>query len=363
MRRFVFDRRGNVAIVLGIGIIPVVGFVGATLDYSRAADLRSFLQTKADAAALNAAVNGDEQNHATLLAGLEAEIASKYADVDGLAVGGEWITSANFRVDARATIDTAIIHILPGIDRGIEVAVRAVAQVSPEQTTYDPPEKVDLEPDAGDYNELFAYCYAYDSMGPPKTRRSQMTLIADNDGGDYNFEWPKCEEGEALSFRMRNVRHARAHPHVWNNPNQWPYRAEYDFYTDTALIGGVEQFSLRREITELPGAWEPYHDNPQTEDFEVLETVLCDSEEECVGESKGGIIPEGKGRIPQQANEPCSPGKFMYFGWEDRPPDQPGPNSGWTDPAWTDRSYDDIRIVMKCPETGTLGDRQVRLVE
>jgi hypothetical protein len=52
----------------------------------------------------------------------------------------------------------------------------------------------------------------------------------------------------------------------------------------------------------------------------------------------------------------------MYFGWEDRPPGQPGPNANWTDPAWTDTDFDDIRIVMKCPAEGFLGDKLVRLV-
>jgi hypothetical protein len=52
----------------------------------------------------------------------------------------------------------------------------------------------------------------------------------------------------------------------------------------------------------------------------------------------------------------------MYFGFEDRPPGQSGANGTWLDPAWTDTDYDDIRIVMKCPNSGRLGDAFVRLV-
>jgi hypothetical protein len=365
MKHFFSDPGGNVAIIFGIGLIPILGFVGATLDYNRASDVRSYLQTKSDATALNAAVNGQLSDHAALIADLEATIRNNYSSVSGISTSGAWIDPTHFRVETKATVDTAMIHILPGVGRGIEVGVRAVAEVMPATVTYEPPEKFDLEPDAGDYNQLFAYCFQYDKPGDPTARRQQMTLIADNDGNEYDFEWPKCGEGEALSFRMRNVRHARAYPQLWDNPNQWPYRAEYDFYTDTTLVGGVEQFTIRREVGWIPPQWQQYHSGGQFSPgtFDVLETVRCDTIEECVGESEGGILPEGKNRTPNKENRPCEPGKYMYYGWEDRPPGQPGPSGTWTDPAWTDRSYDDIRIVMRCPTTGTLGNRLVRLVE
>lgn len=365
MKNFFSDRRGNVAILFGIGIIPILGFVGVALDYNRATDARSYLQTKSDATALNVAVDGQAHVEVAMLADLEAEILANYPTLTGLSVEGSWVTPAEYRIDASATVDTAMVHILPGVNSGLVVSIHSIAQVSPQQVQYEPPEKFDLQPDAGDYNQLFAYCFQYDKPGDPTARRKQMTLIADNDGNSYDFDWPQCGEGEALSFRMRNVRHARAYPHVWNNPHQWPYRAEYDFFTDTTITGGVETHTIRREVGWIPPAWQDYHHggkfSPGT--FDVLETVLCDTLEECVEESKGGILPEGKNRTPQVSEEPCQPGKYMYYGWEDRPPGQPGPNGTWTDPAWTDRSYDDIRIVMKCPTAGQLGDRLVRLVE
>lgn len=365
MRRIFADQRGNVAIIFGIGVIPLLGFAGAALDYNRASNVRTFLQTKSDATALNAAVNGNQQDHSALLSQLKAEIENNYKTITGVSVSGTWLGENRFQVEARAKVDTAMVHILPGVDSGIDVSVRAVAQITPEVVSYEPPQKFDLEPDAGDYNELYAYCFEYASPGNPQARRSQMTLIADNDGGEYDFDWPKCGEGEALSFRMRNVRHARAYPGLWDNRNQPPYRAEYDFFTDTTLDNGVEQHTIRREVVWVPDHWQQWHPggrySPGT--FNVLETVRCDSFEECVGKSKGGILPEGKNRTPNLESRPCEPGKYMYFGWEDRPPGQPGPSSTWTEPAWTDRSYDDIRIVMKCPSTGTLGNRIVRLIE
>ena len=41
----------------------------------------------------------------------------------------------------------------------------------------------------------------------------------------------------------------------------------------------------------------------------------------------------------------------MYFGWEDRPPS-----------GGSDKDYDDITMVMKCPKAGILGDGKTRLV-
>jgi hypothetical protein len=94
----------------------------------------------------------------------------------------------------------------------------------------------------------------------------------------------------------------------------------------------------------------------------VLETVLCDSIQQCTPGAPGHIIPRGKNRTPVRASQPCQPGKFMYFGWEDRPPGQPGASGHWMDPAWTDRDFDDIVILMRCPRSGKLGESKVRLV-
>jgi hypothetical protein len=93
--------------------------------------------------------------------------------------------------------------------------------------------------------------------------------------------------------------------------------------------------------------------------------VRCDSEAQCTPGSGSSIVPAGRNRANTRSREarPCEPGKFMYFGFEDRPPGQTGANSNWLQPAWTDADYDDIRIVMKCPNSGRLGDAFVRLVK
>jgi Flp pilus assembly protein TadG len=49
---FVAAERGNVAIIFGFCVIPMIGLVGAGVDYSRAAKIQTVLQAAADASAL-----------------------------------------------------------------------------------------------------------------------------------------------------------------------------------------------------------------------------------------------------------------------------------------------------------------------
>src|SRR5262245_52367545 len=52
LTRFLRDRRGGVAPMLTIAAIPLMGFVGAAIDYSRAASTRTAMQAALDSTAL-----------------------------------------------------------------------------------------------------------------------------------------------------------------------------------------------------------------------------------------------------------------------------------------------------------------------
>jgi Flp pilus assembly protein TadG len=54
IRSFRRSTSGNVAMIFALALIPVLGMVGAGVDYSRAANLRARLQAAADAAAVGA---------------------------------------------------------------------------------------------------------------------------------------------------------------------------------------------------------------------------------------------------------------------------------------------------------------------
>lgn len=357
---FLSDRRGATAVAFALAIPVVIGAAAFAVDMSYYNVVRNQLQSAADAAALAGAARVDDPDAAVAMA-LQVAAANtpgNFGDIveaADIAVGIFDPASKSFvgtldspnavKVVAsrNAAHDNPVPRYLSAIWGGDTVAIdaMAIAARSVEITYTEPPTVTQLEPEAGDYNQVYVYCFDYEGEGSKEDRRSQMTLIADNEGTAYEYDWPTCGEGQSLSFRLRNVRHVRAYPYLWDEPNRWPGRPEFDYYTDTTIAEGIETFDLG--VT-------------------ILETVLCDSLAGCVGASQGGVIPEGRNRDPVLANAACEPGKYMYYGWEDRPPGQAGASATWTDPAWTDRDFDDIRIVMKCPVTGKLGDRLVRLV-
>ncbi len=51
-RRFGGARDGNIAIIFGLAVIPMLAFVGAAIDYSRANDLKADMQVALDSTAL-----------------------------------------------------------------------------------------------------------------------------------------------------------------------------------------------------------------------------------------------------------------------------------------------------------------------
>src|SRR5258705_8176754 len=51
-RRFAGANEGNIAILFGIAVIPIITFVGAAVDYTRAVAARSSMQAALDSTAL-----------------------------------------------------------------------------------------------------------------------------------------------------------------------------------------------------------------------------------------------------------------------------------------------------------------------
>src|SRR5690349_12648239 len=50
---FARDTRGNVALIFGVALLPIVGAVGAAVDYSNANKVRSWLTAAADSASVS----------------------------------------------------------------------------------------------------------------------------------------------------------------------------------------------------------------------------------------------------------------------------------------------------------------------
>ena len=144
-----------------------------------------------------------------------------------------------------------------------------------------------------------------------------MTDIADNDGSAYEFKMPRCAAGEVLSYRLLNITHAKQNNN-WQTKLSSGSNVKYHF-TDTIM-------GESGEIYDLGGK-------------NLLETVLCPTLNHCTPGKPQYIVPSGKNRAytRQRANQPCSEGAFMYYGWEDQVP-----------PAG-DADFDDIRVVIECP--------------
>ena len=51
-KRFVGANKGNVAVIFALAAVPLISFVGAAIDYSRASAARSAMQSAMDSTAL-----------------------------------------------------------------------------------------------------------------------------------------------------------------------------------------------------------------------------------------------------------------------------------------------------------------------
>lgn len=324
---FLGDRRGNFAIIAALAMVPLIGAVGLALDYSRGMDAQTLLQDRADAAALSVAKLGP----ASIGSALQTQIIQSAAAESGLqdvVVNARWTSLNEYTVTISGNMPLSLSQVLPGTGARMPVSVQTVARYKDAARQYKPPTATLLDPEAGDYNRIFAYCFNKDKKGDTRTYgRTSEVAIADNAGTPYKSPMPTCGVGETMSFRLYNVRGSRTVPSRWDDGKT----ERYDYYTDTELRP-AETYDL--------GGWA------------ILETVLCPSYEQCKPTNQGGVLPYGKNRTPQRATAACSPGKFMYYGWEDRPPGR----------GSSDRDYDDIRVIIECAAETIVGDKMVRLI-
>ncbi|PZN93533.1 MAG: hypothetical protein DCF31_12350 [Alphaproteobacteria bacterium] len=370
LARLLRARQGATGVVFMILTPVLIGAIGFGFDMSRYALARNELQTAADAAALAAAqdVTASPASVAVTYGRLNLPAALSGAITTTDVTVGKYQNVGGFTPLVAPDSNAVKVVLTRSPGRGNKftstfgtyffntVTATAIA-VKPESSNYEPPESTNLDNEAGDYNEIYAYCYNYAGTGAPEARRSQMTLISNNMDNVVSVTsgvistpppvtavWPDCRAtGLSISFRLRNIRHAKSMTNLWLNPGTAPFRPEHNYYTDTRITGAVEHFDGLTMAS--------------------LETVLCNTAAQCDSRLPSFIGRKGRDRTPDRATGACAPGKFMYFGWEDRPPGQSGANGSWTDPAWTDRDYDDIRLLMKCPKGGQLGDAFVRLVK
>jgi Flp pilus assembly protein TadG len=120
------EERGQVAVVLSLAILPMLGLVGAAVDYSRASSVRAQLQGAMDAAVLAGAKDGSSKWQTTALATFNANTPPSYvvAAKPSFSSAGTTYTGS-----VSATVPTALVKVM-GFN-SIAVSVTSVANGSP----------------------------------------------------------------------------------------------------------------------------------------------------------------------------------------------------------------------------------------
>jgi hypothetical protein len=346
---FFLNKKGAIATYFALAIIPVLGAAGAALDYTRSSDVHTFMQQRTDSGALMVVKEGSgtslEKNYK---AKTKFEIQNKFSTtVESISIAGRWLNATDYEMTAEASLKNTFIGAVSGSQYNmIRTASIARNNTAEDKNTYRTAGNIAtsiLQQDANNYNAVYAYCYDSTVAGDVSARRSQMTLILDNEGGTktgrvYDTRMPVCSPNQTLSFRLRSLDLGLLRPSRRTDPST--YVAE--FYTDTIIKNGKIEFNFARGYTSL-------------------ETILCNSLDECKFRKDGGIIPSGpfiEKTVVQHADS-CPPGKYMYFGWEDL---EKGDPTGQR----YDANFFDVTYVLPCPsaEYGVqAGAKTIRLIK
>lgn len=76
--RFAHDRRGNIAVIFAFAIMPILGLVGAAVDYSRASNARTAMQAALDTTALMISKDASGMTSAQVTTKAQAYFAALY---------------------------------------------------------------------------------------------------------------------------------------------------------------------------------------------------------------------------------------------------------------------------------------------
>ena len=116
LRYFAKDSRGNVAIIFGIALVPMLGLVGAAIDYSRASMVQAQMQASIDATTLalskQAASDTNTQLQTNALSIFQVNF--KQPSAQNVSVSATYATSggSSVAVTASASIPTTFLGII-----------------------------------------------------------------------------------------------------------------------------------------------------------------------------------------------------------------------------------------------------------
>lgn len=127
--RFRRDDRGNVAMIFGLTLLPLMGLAGASVDYGRASQLRTKMSIAADAAVL-AAVKANGKTHPERTAIANATFAANLGTDASLVGYSGTLTAVNdttYRYEVNAEYKYSVIKILPGAGTSAPLYARSEA--------------------------------------------------------------------------------------------------------------------------------------------------------------------------------------------------------------------------------------------
>jgi Flp pilus assembly protein TadG len=130
LHRFLQDRRGGVAPMFALAVIPVIGLVGAAVDYSRANSTRAGMQSALDATALAMAKLAPTLTQTELQTKTTAYFQAMfdYPEAKGLTVTPTYSTSggSQLTISASASVDTAFMNVIghPSLNIGSTSTVK-----------------------------------------------------------------------------------------------------------------------------------------------------------------------------------------------------------------------------------------------
>lgn len=128
LKHFSSDQRGVVALIFGLAAIPVIGLTGASLDYSRAANVQTQLQGALDASVLSV-VHQRDMTDAEVETYMRAQIEAHMSGAHGagslvltIVRGGEdnlLVATASMQIDTSILGIIGVNHIEIGVDSAV----------------------------------------------------------------------------------------------------------------------------------------------------------------------------------------------------------------------------------------------------
>lgn len=123
------DRNGNIGLTLALLLVPLIGAVGASLDYVRAYNIRSKMQADLDSALLASVAGIGSTQEAVLKKRVEQWFAAQTdLDTSSYKLGDITIDTSNLNLQAtaRSTVPTTLMRVL-GVN-SVDVSVSSTVQ-------------------------------------------------------------------------------------------------------------------------------------------------------------------------------------------------------------------------------------------